>query len=123
MMCGGEGQAWGWGPIACWYQRWVAQRGISLLDRPAPASLPASLPAPLPACPPAVRKTRTGLGVVPSMKRVDTCAAEFEAGTPYMYSSYDGECECAPTNDAKVGGWLGPNGLWAAGRAGWWVCG
>ena len=44
------------------------------------------------------------------MKRVDTCAAEFEAGTPYMYSSYDGECECASDNDRKVlilGG--GPN--------------
>ena len=44
------------------------------------------------------------------MKRVDTCAAEFEAATPYMYSSYDGECECAPTTASKVlilGG--GPN--------------
>ncbi|KAK9826032.1 hypothetical protein WJX74_006982 [Apatococcus lobatus] len=57
-----------------------------------------------------VRRVRHLKGVVPSMKRVDTCAAEFEAGTPYMYSSYDGECECQPTNNPKVlilGG--GPN--------------
>ena len=57
-----------------------------------------------------VRAARIAKGVVPSMKRVDTCAAEFEAGTPYMYSSYDGECECSPTTDKKVlilGG--GPN--------------
>lgn len=49
-----------------------------------------------------VRARRTALGVVPSMKRVDTCAAEFEAATPYMYSSYDGDCECEPTNAKKV---------------------
>ena len=45
-----------------------------------------------------------------SYKRVDTCAAEFEANTPYMYSCYDGSCECEPTNSRKVlilGG--GPN--------------
>ena len=33
---------------------------------------------------------------------MDTCAAEFEAATPYMYSSYDGACECEPTADKKV---------------------
>jgi carbamoyl-phosphate synthase large subunit len=57
-----------------------------------------------------VRKARKALGVEPSMKRVDTCAAEFEAGTPYMYSAYDGECECDSDNNPKVlilGG--GPN--------------
>lgn len=57
-----------------------------------------------------VRSARKSLGVQPSMKRVDTCAAEFEAATPYMYSSYEGECESEPTNDKKVlilGG--GPN--------------
>lgn len=37
-----------------------------------------------------VRDARVKMGVSPSMKRVDTCAAEFEAPTPYMYSSYDG---------------------------------
>ena len=36
------------------------------------------------------------LGVCPAYKRVDTCAAECEADTPYMYSSYDGECEANP---------------------------
>jgi carbamoyl-phosphate synthase large subunit len=58
----------------------------------------------------AVRAARLALGVVPSMKRVDTCAAEFEAATPYMYSSYDGECECDSSSAKKVlilGG--GPN--------------
>jgi carbamoyl-phosphate synthase large subunit len=57
-----------------------------------------------------VRGARVAAGVVPSMKRVDTCAAEFEAATPYMYSSYDGNCEAAPTTARKVlilGG--GPN--------------
>ncbi|KAL0695731.1 hypothetical protein Bca4012_062911 [Brassica carinata] len=57
-----------------------------------------------------VRTKRISLGVVPSYKRVDTCAAEFEAHTPYMYSSYDFECESAPNNNKKVlilGG--GPN--------------
>ena len=57
-----------------------------------------------------VRAARKALGVIPSYKRVDTCAAEFEAKTPYMYSCYDGDCECAPTTERKVlilGG--GPN--------------
>jgi carbamoyl-phosphate synthase large subunit len=57
-----------------------------------------------------VRQARLAAGVVPVYKRVDTCAAEFEAKTPYMYSSYESECEAAPTNKKKVvilGG--GPN--------------
>ena len=37
-----------------------------------------------------------------SFQRVDTCAAEFQADTPYMYSSYDGSDECEPTNAKKV---------------------
>ncbi len=49
-----------------------------------------------------VRKKRKDLGVVPAFKRVDTCAAEFEAATPYMYSSYDGTCECDPSSDKKA---------------------
>ncbi|XP_008807006.2 carbamoyl-phosphate synthase large chain, chloroplastic-like [Phoenix dactylifera] len=57
-----------------------------------------------------VRSKRLSLGVTPAYKRVDTCAAEFEANTPYMYSSYDFECESATTQKKKVlilGG--GPN--------------
>ena len=57
-----------------------------------------------------VRAKRLQLKIEPSFKRVDTCAAEFEAATPYMYSSYDGECEALPTDKPKVlilGG--GPN--------------
>ncbi len=58
----------------------------------------------------AVREARWAAGVHPVMKRVDTCAAEFEAYTPYLYSSYEEECEAAPTDRRKVmilGG--GPN--------------
>ncbi|KAK4375999.1 hypothetical protein RND71_006676 [Anisodus tanguticus] len=57
-----------------------------------------------------VRARRLSLGVKPTYKRVDTCAAEFEADTPYMYSSYELECESTPTGRKKVlilGG--GPN--------------
>ena len=57
-----------------------------------------------------VRKARVSLGVTPPMKRVDTCAAEFEASTPYMYSSYDGNDEVDATDEKKIlilGG--GPN--------------
>lgn len=57
-----------------------------------------------------VRKARIAAGVTPAYKRVDTCAAEFAAETPYMYSCYDEECEAAPTAAPKVlilGG--GPN--------------
>jgi len=58
----------------------------------------------------AVRKTRTAAGVVPVFKRVDTCAAEFEAHTPYLYSTFEDECEARPTDAKKImvlGG--GPN--------------
>ncbi|SMY05911.1 carbamoyl-phosphate synthase large subunit [Flavimaricola marinus] len=63
-----------------------------------------------------VRRARQELGVVAVFKRIDTCAAEFEAQTPYMYSTYetpvmgDVECEARPSNRKKVvilGG--GPN--------------
>jgi len=57
-----------------------------------------------------VRQYRQNLGIVPVYKTVDTCAAEFEALTPYHYSSYDGETEVRPSDRPKVmilGG--GPN--------------
>src|SRR5450830_1524961 len=58
----------------------------------------------------AVRAYRQALQVRPVYKRVDTCAAEFATNTAYMYSTYEEECEAAPTNDKKImvlGG--GPN--------------
>ncbi len=57
-----------------------------------------------------VRRCRHALGIFPAYKTVDTCAAEFEAFTPYFYSTYDGENEAQPTSRSKVvilGG--GPN--------------
>ncbi|RJS70908.1 carbamoyl-phosphate synthase large subunit, partial [Methanophagales archaeon] len=41
-------------------------------------------------------------GLLPTYKMVDTCAAEFEAKTPYFYSSYESVCELKPTNRKKV---------------------
>ncbi|RMH52800.1 MAG: carbamoyl-phosphate synthase large subunit [Zetaproteobacteria bacterium] len=58
----------------------------------------------------AVRRAREAAGVRPVFKRVDTCAAEFEAVTPYLYSTYEEECEARPTDRRKImvlGG--GPN--------------
>ena len=49
-----------------------------------------------------VRATRERLGVKPVYKLVDTCAAEFESFTPYLYSCYDEEDEAAPTGRKKV---------------------
>ncbi|WP_066528226.1 carbamoyl-phosphate synthase large subunit [Erythrobacter sp. CCH5-A1] len=63
-----------------------------------------------------VRQLRHKLGVYPVFKRIDSCAAEFEAITPYMYSTYEApsfgapECEAAPSDRKKIvilGG--GPN--------------
>ena len=57
-----------------------------------------------------VRRRRHALGVHPVYKRVDTCAAEFETRTAYMYSTYQDECEAMPTDRRKImvlGG--GPN--------------
>jgi carbamoyl-phosphate synthase large subunit len=49
-----------------------------------------------------VREHRKSLGVVPVYKRVDTCGAEFESFTPYLYSTYESECEAAPTDRRKI---------------------
>ena len=49
-----------------------------------------------------VRGQRYALGVRPVYKRVDTCAAEFEASTPYLYSTYEQENEANPTSRRKV---------------------
>ena len=63
-----------------------------------------------------IRRTRHAQGVTAVFKRIDTCAAEFEAQTPYMYSTYEApmmgevECEARPSGRKKVvilGG--GPN--------------
>ncbi len=57
-----------------------------------------------------VRRRRYELNVHPVYKRVDTCAAEFETRTAYMYSTYQEECEAMPTDRKKImvlGG--GPN--------------
>jgi carbamoyl-phosphate synthase large subunit len=50
----------------------------------------------------AVREKREGQGLRPVYKRVDTCAAEFESFTPYLYSSYEPSCEANPTPRDKV---------------------
>ena len=49
-----------------------------------------------------VRELREGLGVKPVFKLVDTCAAEFESMTPYLYSTYDEEDEAPPTDKPKI---------------------
>ena len=58
-----------------------------------------------------VREKRKKLNIKPVFKRVDSCAAEFESSTAYMYSTYEEECESNPSNNKKkvivLGG--GPN--------------
>ncbi|MBU2805542.1 carbamoyl-phosphate synthase large subunit [Acidithiobacillus ferridurans] len=57
-----------------------------------------------------LREQRQKLGVRPVYKRVDTCAAEFRSPTPYLYSTYETECEADPGDKPKImilGG--GPN--------------
>jgi carbamoyl-phosphate synthase large subunit len=58
----------------------------------------------------AIRAKRHALNIRPVYKRVDTCAAEFATSTAYLYSTYEEECEAAPTKKRKImilGG--GPN--------------
>jgi carbamoyl-phosphate synthase large subunit len=57
-----------------------------------------------------IRDLRKSLGILPTFQRVDTCAAEFEARTPYLYSAYEMEDESRPSDKQKIlilGG--GPN--------------
>ncbi|NNJ10453.1 carbamoyl-phosphate synthase large subunit [Chloroflexales bacterium ZM16-3] len=49
-----------------------------------------------------VRARRKELGILPTFHHVDTCAAEFPAFTPYLYSSYESETEADPTDRKKV---------------------
>jgi len=49
-----------------------------------------------------VRELREGKGIKPVFKLVDTCAAEFESMTPYLYSTYDEEDEAPPTDKPKI---------------------
>jgi carbamoyl-phosphate synthase large subunit len=48
------------------------------------------------------REMRKELGVRATFSRVDTCAAEFESFTPYLYSNYEGSCEADPVDRKKV---------------------
>jgi carbamoyl-phosphate synthase large subunit len=49
-----------------------------------------------------LRARRRETGLVAAYKRIDTCAAEFESYTPYMYGTFETQCEAAPTSKAKV---------------------
>jgi len=52
--------------------------------------------------PESVRARRLELGITPVYKRIDTCAAEFESFTPYLYGTYESACEAEPTGRPKV---------------------
>ncbi len=49
-----------------------------------------------------IRNLRVGFGIIPVYKKVDTCAGEYEAVSPYYYSTYDEENEAVPSNNKKV---------------------
>ncbi|MDD1743086.1 MAG: carbamoyl-phosphate synthase large subunit, partial [Methanomassiliicoccales archaeon] len=49
-----------------------------------------------------VRDARKIAGILPTYKMVDTCAAEFEAATPYFYSTYESVCEAKPSDRRKI---------------------
>ena len=68
------------------------------------------LPFPIPHSALSIRELRKSLNILPTFQRVDTCAAEFEAQTPYLYSAYELDDEACPTDKPKIlilGG--GPN--------------
>ena len=49
-----------------------------------------------------IRHSRVSVSLRPTFKMVDTCAAEFEAETPYFYSTYEHECEARPSDNRKI---------------------
>lgn len=84
------------------YQQWRALKRKGFADKRIADLLHCSEPE--------ARSSRLAYGVKPVYKRVDTCAAEFSSATAYMYSTYEEECESAPSNREKImvlGG--GPN--------------
>ena len=94
----------------------VARQGLTAIDEPRMRELKrlgfsdARLAELLATDEAAVRHLRHTLGVRPVYKRVDSCAAEFATSTAYMYSTYEEECEAAPSGREKIivlGG--GPN--------------
>jgi carbamoyl-phosphate synthase large subunit len=86
----------------------AAEQGLDRLDTPALKRLKRAgfgdqeLALATGATESAVREKREAAGLKPVYKRVDTCAAEFESFTPYMYSSYEPTCESNPTPRDKV---------------------
>ncbi len=65
-----------------------------------------------------VRSHRLRLGVRPVFKRIDSCAAEFDAATPYLYSTYEGPLFGEPVDEAEVSSERRKVRSLAAGRTG-----
>ncbi|NHZ66835.1 carbamoyl-phosphate synthase large subunit [Massilia genomosp. 1] len=95
---------------------WIEQQTLAALDKPVMVRLKQQgfgdrrLAALLGETEQAVREARHALGVRPVYKRVDSCGGEFAASTAYLYSTYDEQCEAAPSARRKMmvlGG--GPN--------------
>jgi carbamoyl-phosphate synthase large subunit len=89
-------------------RRDVVEKGLTGLDQPAFRRLKragfgdAEIALAANTSEKAVRERRESLGLKAVYKRVDTCAAEFESFTPYLYSSYEPTCEANPNNRNKV---------------------
>ncbi len=65
-----------------------------------------------------VRAHRLKLGVRPVFKRIDSCAAEFDAATPYLYSTYEAPLFGEPEDEAQIEVTAGRSSSWAADRTG-----